>query len=67
MVVQARRASDTTEPTLLDEASGGAEEVCAGMETTARQRGTGGSVTSSPDIRDNAQTAAVMNLLSTRL
>ena len=51
----------------LNEASNRAGEVCAGMGTTARQRGTGGSVTSSPDSRAHAQTAATTNFSSTKL
>ena len=47
-----RMYPDTAEPTILDEASGGADEVCAGMGTTARRWGTGGSAKSSLDSRD---------------
>ena len=41
LLVNHLQQSRAAEPTLLVEASGGADEVCAGMGTTARQRGTG--------------------------
>ena len=41
LLVNHLQRARAAEPTLLDEASGGADEVCAGMGTTARQRGTG--------------------------
>ena len=60
VVVRARCAINMAGATHNDEASGRAGNVCAGVGITARQRGTGGSESSSPDSRDGAHTADMM-------